>query len=104
MQPIPQLLSSIFWGVGASSFTLHNSTRRLAQNCIRRQFFNFTELAQIQRARFVDNLGLAILLPELDLILMNINLPKISGLQITRQIERNGTLGHILVIAVTGLE
>ena len=53
------------------------------------------------RVRGVDNLSLAIPLHELGLILVDINLPKISGLQITRQIERNGMLGHIIVIAVT---
>ena len=53
------------------------------------------------RVRSVDNLSLAIPVRELDLILVDINLLKISGLQITRQNERNGMLEHILVIAVT---
>ena len=61
------------------------------------QVFNFTELAQMYRV--ADNLSLAI--QELGLILVDINLLKISGLQITRQNERNGMLGHILVIPVT---
>ena len=56
------------------------------------------------RLRSVDNLSLAIPLHELDLILVDINLLKISGLHITRQNERNGMLGHILVTAVTAFE
>ena len=50
------------------------------------------------RVRGVDNLSLAIPVHELGLILVDINLLKISGLQITRQNERSGVLGHILVI------
>lgn len=36
-----------------------------------------------------------------DLILMDISLPKISGLEIIRQIKSNETLRHVPVIAVT---
>ncbi len=36
-----------------------------------------------------------------DLILMDINLSKISGLEVTRQIKSNKTLRHVPVIAVT---
>ena len=36
-----------------------------------------------------------------DLILMDIQLPKVSGLEITRQIKSNDTLRHVPVIAVT---
>ena len=53
------------------------------------------------RVRGVNNLGLAISVHELGLVFVDINLPKISGLQVTRQTERNGMLGHIVVIAVT---
>ena len=53
------------------------------------------------RVRGVNNLGLAISVHELGLVFVDINLPKISGLQVTRQIERNGMLGHIILIAVT---
>ena len=50
------------------------------------------------RVRGVNNLGLAILTHELGLVFVDINLLKISGLQVTRQMERNGMLGHIIVI------
>ncbi|MBI1364761.1 MAG: response regulator [Alphaproteobacteria bacterium] len=36
-----------------------------------------------------------------DLILMDIQLPEISGLQVTQQIKKNETLSNIPVIAVT---
>ena len=52
------------------------------------------------RGRVVDNLGLVVLAQEIDLILGDINLPRIGGLWITRRIECSGMLGHILVIAV----
>ena len=36
-----------------------------------------------------------------DLILMDVQLPKLSGLEVTRMIRANSTLAHIPVIAIT---
>lgn len=36
-----------------------------------------------------------------DLIIMDIHLPKMSGLEVTRRLRRNRALGHIPIIAVT---
>ena len=56
------------------------------------------------RVRGVDNLGLAFPVHELGRIFVDINLPEISGLKTTRQIERNRMLGHILAAAVKAFE
>ena len=52
------------------------------------------------RVRGVDNRGFAFPVHELGRIFVDINLPEISGLKITRQIERNRMLRHILAAAV----
>ena len=70
----------------------------------RKLFSDLLELRGYQTLQTRDGMGALRLARERrpNLILMNIKLPDISGLEVTYRIKQDETLRHIPVIAVTG--